>query len=79
MRTLLNPRKYRGALALVFFSIILGGCSTLPPWSPVPTGQSVVYGQIKESRRGLTFIAFADNPGIVAIAVQNLFAGATPR
>ena len=79
MRKLLNPRKYRGALALIFFSIVLAGCSTLPPWSPVPTGQSVVYGQIKESRRGLTFIAFADNPGIVAIAVQNLFAGATPR
>jgi hypothetical protein len=39
----------------------------------------VVYGQIKDSRRGLTFIAFADNPGIVAIAMQNLFGGAAPR
>jgi hypothetical protein len=69
----------RKLLVLILLSILLAGCSTLPPWSPVPTGQSVVYGQIKDSRRGLTFIAFADNPGIVAIAMQNLFGGAAPR
>ena len=69
----------RKVLSPVLFSLLLAACSSLPPWSPVPTGQSVVYGQIKDSRRGLTFIAFADNPGIVAIAVQNLFGGAAPR
>jgi hypothetical protein len=66
-------------LVMVILPALLAGCSTLPPWSPVPTGQSVVYGQIQDSRRGLTFIAFANNPGIVAIAVQNLFGGAAPR
>ena len=69
----------RKALVLILPALLLAGCSTLPPWSPVPTGQSVVYGQIQDSRRGLTFIAFADNPGIIAIAVQNLFGGAAPR
>lgn len=43
------------------------------------TGQSVVYGQIQDSRRAISFIAFADDPGIVAIAVENLFGGFTPR
>ncbi|HYW84213.1 MAG TPA: hypothetical protein VFB30_13200 [Spirochaetia bacterium] len=66
-------------LFLILPAFLLAGCSTLPPWSPVPTGQSVVYGQIQDSRRGLTFIAFADNPGIIAIAVQNLFGNAAPR
>jgi hypothetical protein len=66
-------------LVMILPAILLAGCSTLPPWSPVPTGQSVVYGQIQDSRRGLTFIAFADNPGIIAIAVQNLFGSAAPR
>jgi hypothetical protein len=66
-------------LVLILPALLLAGCSTLPPWSPVPTGQSVVYGQIQDSRRGLTFIAFADNPGIIAIAVQNLFGNAAPR
>jgi hypothetical protein len=69
----------RRSFVFILLSILLAGCSTLPPWSPVPTGQSVVYGQIADSRRGLTFIAFADNPGIVAITVQNLFGGPTPR
>jgi len=66
-------------LFLILPAFLLAACSTLPPWSPVPSGQSVVYGQIKDSRRGLTFIAFADNPGIIAIAVQNLFGNAAPR
>jgi hypothetical protein len=66
-------------LVQILSALLLAGCSTLPPWSPVPTGQSVVYGQIQDSRRGLTFIAFADNPGIIAIAVQNLFGNAAPR
>ncbi|MGD0727744.1 MAG: hypothetical protein ABSB63_19500 [Spirochaetia bacterium] len=67
--------------SFVFFllPILIAGCGSLPPWSPVPTGQSVVYGQIADSRRGMSFIAFADNPGIIAIAVQNLFGSSTPR
>lgn len=69
----------RKSLVFILLSVLLAGCSTLPPWSPVPTGQSVVYGQIQDSRRGLSFIAFAHNPGIIAIAVQNLFGSATPR
>jgi hypothetical protein len=69
----------RKSFVFVLLSILIAGCSSLPPWSPVPTGQSVVYGQIKDSRRGLTFLAFADNPGIIAITVQNLFGGSAPR
>jgi len=67
------------SFVFILLSILLAGCSSLPPWSPVPTGQSVVYGQIKDSRRGLTFIAFANNPGIIAISVQNLFGSSAPR
>jgi hypothetical protein len=69
----------RKSLLLFFLSILLAGCSTLPPWKSVPTGQSVVYGQIQDSRRAIAFIAFADDQGIVAISVENLFGGFTPR
>jgi hypothetical protein len=69
----------RKSFVLVILSVLLAGCTTLPPWKPVPTGQSVVYGQIQDSRRSIAFIAFADDPGIVAIAVENLFGGFTPR
>jgi hypothetical protein len=69
----------RKSLLLVFLSILLAGCSTLPPWKSVPTGQSVVYGQIQDSRRAIAFIAFADDEGIVAISVENLLGGFTPR
>jgi hypothetical protein len=69
----------RRIAGILFLAVLLAGCSTLPPWKPVPTGQSVVYGQIEDSRRGLTFIAFAQDPGIIAIAVENRFGGFTPR
>jgi hypothetical protein len=69
----------RKSFVFALLSILLAGCTTLPPWKPVPTGQSVVYGQIEDSRRAVAFIAFADDPGIVAITVQNLFGGSTPR
>ena len=63
----------------LFLSTLLVGCATLPPWEPVPGGQSVVYGQIEDSRRSLAFIAFARDPGIIAISVENRFGGYTPR
>ena len=69
----------RRFLVFLFLSALLAGCTTLPPWKPVPTGQSVVYGQIEDSRRSLAFIAFAQDPGIIAIAVENRFGGFTPR
>ena len=69
----------RRFLAFLFLSTLLAGCTTLPPWKPVPTGQSVVYGQIEDSRRSLAFMAFAEDPGIIAIAVENRFGGFTPR
>jgi hypothetical protein len=72
----MNMRK---SFAFVLLSILLAGCTTLPPWKPVPTGQSVVYGQIQDSRRAIGFVAFANDPGIVAITVENLFAVFTPR
>jgi hypothetical protein len=63
----------------VLLPFLIAGCTTLPPWKPVPTGQSVVYGQIQDSRRALSFIAFAGDQGIVAVSVENLFGGFTPR
>jgi hypothetical protein len=63
----------------VLFPLLVAGCTTLPPWKPVPTGQSVVYGQIQDSRRALAFLAFAGDPGIVAITVDNVFGGFNPR
>ena len=69
----------RRFLVFLFLSTLFAGCTTLPPWKPVPTGQSVVYGQIEDSRRSLAFIAFARDPGIIAIAVENRFGGFTPR
>jgi hypothetical protein len=72
----MNMRKL---LFFVLFPLLLVACTTLPPWKPVPTGQSVVYGQIQDSRRALAFIAFAGDQGIVAISVDNVFGGFNPR
>ncbi|MGO9310905.1 MAG: hypothetical protein ACLQDL_18015 [Spirochaetia bacterium] len=60
-------------------SVLLAGCGSLPPWNPVPTGQSVVYGQIQDSARSIQFTAFASNPGIAAISVESFAGGYTPR
>ena len=72
----MNMRK---TFLFVLFPLLVAGCTTLPPWKPVPTGQSVVYGQIQDSRRALAFLAFAGDPGIVAITVDNVFGGFNPR
>jgi len=71
----MNMRK----LLFALLPILLAACTTLPPWKAVPTGQSVVYGQIQDSRRGIAFVAFADDPGIVAITVDNVLGGFNPR
>ena len=67
----------RRLTAFFFLSVLLAGCSTLPPWKPVPDGQAVVYGQIEDARRALSFMAFANDPGIIAIAVENRFSNLT--
>jgi hypothetical protein len=69
----------RKSFLFVILPLLIAGCTTLPPWKPVPTGQSVVYGQIQDSRRAIAFVAFAGDPGIVAITVDNLFGGFNPR
>jgi hypothetical protein len=65
--------------AFLFLTLILAGCTTLPPWKPVPDGQSVTYGQIADSRRSIAFIVFANDPGIIAITVENPLGGLAPR
>ena len=55
------------------------GCATLPPWKPVPTGQSAVYGKIEDDNGLFQFIAFSDDPGIVAIAVGYSFGRSAPH
>jgi hypothetical protein len=71
--------KMRVLLACMSAALLCVACTTLPPWKPVPTGQAVVYGQMEDSRRTLAFLAFAGDPGIVAITVENVFGGFTPR
>jgi len=61
------------ALALVI------GCSTLPPWKPVPAGQSAIYGKIEDTNALIQFIAFSDDPGILAIAVGYGFGRSAPH
>jgi hypothetical protein len=71
--------KMRASSVVILLFFVLAGCSTLPPWEPVPTGQSVIYGQLQDSRRAIAFIAFANDPGIVAISVEDFFGGLTRR
>src|SRR5271157_2459062 len=67
------------SFVFLILSVLLAGCGTLPPWDPVPTGQSVIYGQIQDSTGALAFSAFANNPGIVAISVESFVGGVTPQ
>jgi hypothetical protein len=72
--------RIKGSLVVVLLgSILLAGCTTLPPWKPVPSGSSVVYGQIEDSRRAIAFVAWSDDPGIIAITMENRFGGWSPR
>ena len=67
------------SFVILILAGLLAGCGSLPPWNPVPTGQSVVYGQIQDSSRAISFTAFSNNPGIVAISVESFVGGFTPR
>ena len=58
---------------------LLSACTTLAPWKQTPTGSSVVYGQIEDSRRAIGFLAWSDDPGIIAITMENRFNGWSPR
>ncbi len=71
--------KPRYLFVLVLFSVLLTGCTTLPPWKPVPTGQTVVYGQIADSRRVISFTAFGEDEGIIAISVEYVVSGFSDR
>ena len=76
----MNRMKIKGFFAVIVLgSALLAGCTTLPPWKQVPTGSSVVYGQIEDSRRAIAFVAYSDDPGIIAITVENRFGGWSPR
>lgn len=72
--------RIKAPLVVVSLAIaLLAACSTLPPWKQVPTGSSVVYGQIEDSRRAISFLAWSDDPGIIAITMENRFGGWSPR
>jgi hypothetical protein len=60
-------------MALVAGALVaaLAGCSTLPPWKSVPSGQQAEYGRIETNRDLIQFLAFSDDPGISVIAIQN--------
>ena len=59
------------AVAAAAFVVLLVGCSTLPPWKSVPSGQQAEYGRIETNRDLIQFLAFSDDPGISVIAIQN--------
>ena len=60
--------KAIAALALV---VGVAGCSGLPPWKSVPSGQQAEYGRIETNKDLIQFLAFSDDPGISVIAIQN--------
>ncbi|HUI70000.1 MAG TPA: hypothetical protein VL354_05735 [Spirochaetia bacterium] len=59
------------ALAAAAFVVALAGCSTMPPWKSVPSGQQAEYGRIETNKDLIQFLAFSDDPGISVIAIQN--------
>jgi hypothetical protein len=59
------------AFAAAVFAVGLAGCSSLPPWKNVPSGQQAEYGRIETDRDLIQFLAFSDDPGISVIAIQN--------
>jgi len=71
--------RIKSALLAISLGLLLVSCTTLPPWKQVPTGSSVVYAQIEDSRRAISFLAWSDDPGIIAITMENHFGGWTPR
>ena len=76
----MNHMRMKALLAVIALgSVLLAGCSTLPPWKATPTGSSVVYGQIEDSRRAIAFLAWSDDPGIITITVENRYGGWSPR
>lgn len=66
-------------MLLVLLPLLLAGCGSLPPWSPVPTGQTSVYASIGTTESTMSFITFSDNPDIVAISIQYKFGRSAPR
>ena len=64
---------------LAVLSLFLAGCSSLPPWSPVPTGQTSLYGKITTPVATISFIAFSDNPDIAAVSIEYGFGRYAPR
>jgi hypothetical protein len=59
------------ALAAAALVAGLAGCSGLPPWKSVPSGQQAEYGRIETNTDLIQFLAFSDDPGISVIAIQN--------
>jgi len=59
------------ALAALVLVAGLAGCSGMPPWKSVPTGQQSEYGRIETNKDLIQFLAFSDDPGISVIAIQN--------
>ena len=59
------------AFAAVVFAVGLAGCSGMPPWKSVPSGQQAEYGRIETDKDLIQFLAFSDDPGISVIAIQN--------
>ena len=67
------------AILSVLALVLIIGCSTLPPWKSVPTGQSAVYGKIEAKNGMIQFIAFSDDPGIAAISIGYTFGRYAPQ
>ena len=64
-------KKPMVALAAAACAVILAGCSTMPPWKSVPSGEQAEYGRIETNKDLIQFLVFSDDPGISVIAIQN--------
>jgi hypothetical protein len=75
----MRTRISLSATPLVLLPFLFVACSSLPPWSPVPTGQQSVYGSIDTAGSSISFITFSNNPDIVAISIEYKSGWNAPR
>jgi len=64
-------KTLRVAFLALVGAAVMSACATLPPWKSMPTGSSVVYGQIEDFRKAVSFVAYSDDQGIIAITVED--------
>ena len=72
-------QKCHRAAFLAFAPLFIAACSSLPPWDPVPTGQTSVYAKIETNATVVSFIAFSGDADIVAVSIEYSIGRYAPR